>query len=234
MKMTYNGVVTLLVLLLTSIMGKAQTQPPVRSGVDLGAAFGQQNTIPSVFYHQTLQTQRTGPLFVGWGVRINGVYASDLKLSAKENDSLSDSLYAGKSRSNQIQLVLSVGVRIGKVADIGINTDLLGIAFGPQREVLYRMALSASAPDSVAALHNTLIGASPRFMNVNASLGSHHNGQNEAFLRLWLGRQIALKFSWVVVRVAYTSELDLYNKQRHFSAIYGMPQAALTIPLFSQ
>jgi hypothetical protein len=212
----------------------AQAQPPVRAGIDLGAAFGEPGVSPTILYHQTLQKQGMGPLFIGWGLRFWGFYASETRLSAPVNGSLSDSLLAGRSRSNGIHLVFSAGVRLGKVAELGVNADLLGIAFGPRYDARYRMALPGSAPDSIAALNNTDISIAPRFMNLNPAFSPAYNGQNEAFLRLWLGRQIALKLSYVVGRRTFTADQPLYNEQRQFSSFYGMPQASLTIPLFTQ
>ena len=222
------------VLILFFFAATAQAQPPVRSGFDLGAAFGEPGVSPSILYHQTLQKQGMGPLFIGWGLRFWGFYASETRLSASVNGSLSDSLLAARSRSNGIHFVVSVGVRLGNVADLGVNADLLGIAFGPRYDARYRMALPGSAPDSIAVLNNTDIRITPRFGNLNPAFSPANNGQNEAFLRLWLGRQIALKFSYVVGRRAFTAEKPLYDGQRQFSSFYGMPQASLTIPLFTQ
>ncbi len=220
-------------LLLFSFNLKAQSLSRVTQGVDLGfgsdfkspsATWG-----PSAMYHQELSLKNFSMLRIGWGVRAYGLYTGLANLVPRSAASSGDSLSFGSTNTFGVSFLLGASINFGMV-EIGANTDLAGIAFGPRRSGLYS---SNTLEGEGASYYNDYVYASPTSVNTMPLLFSNQNGQSEIYARIFLVRQIGLKVGYKFGNTVLISEVKLNNSQRRFAAPYSFPYAALTFPIFN-
>ncbi|WP_247231613.1 hypothetical protein [Telluribacter sp. SYSU D00476] len=204
----------------------------INAGVDLGTGFQDGSWAPSILYYQNLSAARYRWLQIGWGLRGWGYYSGATTLEAPDGSNGFDRLRVGRVSANGASFVLGFNLRLSFI-DVGVNTDIFGIAFGKRRQGLYSIANVAAAPDSIVEeYHMTNLGTAPRNLNALPSVWKANNGQAEAYVRVRLGEQVGFKVGYTVGRVAYRTDVALNNRQSRFSNSFGMPYIALSMPLY--
>lgn len=221
-------------LLISSVQVKAQSLSRVTQGVDIGVGsdLDKTNTLwsPSVTYHQELSLKNFSMFQIGWGVRAYGAYNSGrTDLTPKSSATAFDTLSFGKITSTGISFLVGASVKLGPV-EIGVNTDLVGIAFGARRRGLY----ATTYTDGVGAEYNNkYVYSAPSNLNALPLIFGNQNGQSEIFARIWIAHQVGFKVGFKYGRNTYTSEEKLDNGQTRFSKTYSMPFAAISFPIFN-
>jgi hypothetical protein len=130
-----------------------------------------------------------------------------------------------------LSMIAGLNIVFWKI-DLGINTDLVGLAFGSQRHGFYEKGAPKAGTNYQKWLstHPTIFNALPLVLEKNS-------GQSEAFVRFRFGRNIGVKLGYQYGRVTYTTRkangynVYLDNKHRHVSSVYGLPYAALAFSI---
>jgi hypothetical protein len=224
--------VTLLVTI--SFMSvQAQRISRVESGLDVGTGFGNQQWAPSLLYYQALHPARAPWFEVNGGFRGWSYFANDTRLEAPAGASLNDVMKLSRVSVTGVSFVLGANLKLAKSIAIGFNADMFSFAFGKRRNALYNLAAPLAAVDSIRALNRKQISIAPTNLNIVPVFLKRHNGQAEAFVRVWIGQQVGLKAGYVWGQVAYRSNVRLNNEQKRFFTSYQMPYVALTLPLYN-
>jgi len=227
----------------------AQAQPENRlvAGFDIGGGWKEKAGVVSGQYNQYLKIDRKGILQVGWGVR-------GTRFMGKEQNFITApaSLTRGKSglgaigaplilrqidtlqlRSSITSFNFNLGfqVSLGGRIDIGVNTDLLGLAFGTRRSGYYSGSRGYNKVDSLN-LHKTSQQARP------SSLGFRLLGDNtignlhtELYARLHITQQIGLKVSYLFTVNEYQTDRTLTDDNRRFRLRSPMIYVGLYLPM---
>ena len=225
-------------LLITMLSGTltcySQSQPQASAGFDLGSGFKNNSLAPSVLYHEELGLHGIPWFRVGLGIRGWGYYSDNTNLLSQNSSSIKDTVQYRNVSTNGLSFVIGANFRVWKI-DLGANTDLIGIAFGSKRSGLYSKNSSGSGDG--AAYYNKWVRTSPVIFNMLPAVLSNYNGQSEVYARIWVTRKLGIKFGYVYGKTAYLTKdiggekVFLDNRQRRFSNTYGMPFAAVTLPL---
>ncbi len=221
-------------MIISSVQVKAQSLSRVTQGIDIGVGsdFITPNALwsPSASYHQELSLKNFSMFQIGWGVRAYGSYNSGRTDLAPKNSATSfDTLSFGKISSTGISFMVGASVKLWKV-EIGVNTDLVGIAFGTRRRGLYSTIYQDGAG---AEFNNKYVYSAPSVLNALPLVFDNQNGQSEIYARIWIIRQIGIKLGFKYGRNVYSAEEKLDNEQTRYSKSYGMPFAALSFPIFN-
>ncbi|MPR32842.1 hypothetical protein [Salmonirosea aquatica] len=231
MKKTF-GVVLLLIIGIVS--GYGQRISRVASGVDVGASFAKGQFAPSLLYYQALHPANSPWIEINGGARVWSYFANDTYLTAPAGNSKEDAMQLSRVTATGISFVMGANFKLAKVIDLGVNADLLGISFGKRRNAIYRLASPESVKDSLSLeLNGEDVGIAPANLNVIPFLKNKNNGQAEAFIRVWVSPQLAIKAGYVWGQVSYRADMKLNNGQKRFSTNYQMPYVAITIPLYN-
>ncbi|HEV7350597.1 hypothetical protein [Telluribacter sp.] len=211
----------------------AQSLSRLSAGIDIGTGFQNGDWAPSVTYHQHLSSAKMPWLQVGWGLRGWGYYsAGPTNLEAPDGAGGYDRLRVARLSVNGASFMLGFNIRLS-ILDLGVNTDILGLAFGKRREGLYTIANPAAADDSLAEQYNrSLLGTAPTNLNALPSVLRANNGQSEVYARVRITERFGLKVGYIAGRVAYRTNVLLNNRKDRFASSYGMPYVALSLPLF--
>lgn len=230
MKKTYG---TLLLLIVSVLSGYSQRISRVASGLDVGTSFASGQFAPSFLYYQALHPANMPWIEINGGTRVWSYFANDTYLTAPVGNSKDDIMQLSRVSATGISFVMGANFKLGKVIDLGVNADLLTLAFGKRRNAIYRLASPESTDDSLSLqLNGKDVGIAPANLNVIPFLQNKNNGQAEAFIRVWVSPQIAVKAGYVWGQVAYRTDEKL-NRQKRFSTHYQMPYVAITIPLYN-
>jgi hypothetical protein len=131
-------------------------------------------------------------------------------------------------------MIAGINIVFWKI-DLGVNTDLVGLAFGSKRHAFYEK--TSTSPGSGSANYQKWLSTHPTIFNALPLVMQKNSGQSEAFVRFRFGRNVGVKLGYAYGRVAYTTrkvkDLNVYldNTQRHVSAVYGLPYAALAFSI---
>lgn len=226
----------LLAVLMTVVgsqVSQAQRISRVSSGVDIGSGFGEGQFSPSLLYYQNLQPAHLQWAQLSGGVRIWNYHGKETKLTAPGGFSREDVMSLDRVSATGISFFLGVNFRPVRFLDIGANADLLSLALGKRRSALYTLATPGSTDDSLTqAANGKEIDIAPTNLNVVPAFLKRNNGQAEAYVRIWFGKQIGLKLGYMIGQISYRTDKKL-NGQGRFGSMYQMPYAALSFPLYN-
>ena len=215
---------------------QAQRISRVSAGLDIGTGFGKEQFSPSLLYYQTLQPANAPWLRLTGGARVWNYQAQDTYLTAPGGRSMNDTMQLSRASATGVSFVMGVSLRIANAVDIGVNADLLSFAFGKRRTATYRLADPANVAESDTLspkLNGKGVDIAPANLNAVPAFLRNNNGQAEAFVRIWFGKQIGLKFGYMIGQISYRSDVKLNNGQKRFSSDYQMPYVALSFPLYN-
>ncbi|HEV7382693.1 MAG TPA: hypothetical protein VGN64_23020 [Dyadobacter sp.] len=212
----------------------AQKYNTAQATLDFGTGFSDGAWAPSVLYHEDMPLGQLRWLRAGLGIRAWGYYGNDMNLVSQAGSSSANTLQYKKVSANGVSMVAGASVTVWRV-DLGVNTDLLGFAWGSKRSAYYPGAAAAGSGsghyDKNLATRPVNLNAVPLFLN-------NHNGQSEIYGRVWLSKGIALKVGYQFGQLAYiTRNIEgektyLDGGERRFSTRYNMPYAAVSFRLF--
>lgn len=222
-----------LLVLVSVLSGYGQRISRVASGLDIGTGFASGGQLaPSFFYYQALHPAKAPWIEINGGVRVWSYFANDTQLGSAGN-SKGDRMQLSRATATGISFVMGANLKLAKIIDVGVNADLVSLAFGKRRNALYRLASSESVEDSLALkLNGKDVGIAPANLNAVPFFKKNNNGVAEAFVRIWISPQIAIKAGYVWGQIAYRTDEKL-NEQKRFSSLYQMPYVAITIPLYN-
>lgn len=223
-----------LLILVSVLSGYGQRISRVASGMDIGTGFASGGEFaPSFFYYQALHPTNMPWVEINGGVRVWSYFANDTYLTTSVGNSKEDRMQLSRVSATGVSFVMGANLKLAKVIDLGVNADLVSLAFGKRRNAIYRLASPASVKDSLALdLNGEDVGIAPTNLNVISFLKKNNNGVAEAFVRIWVSPQIAIKAGYVWGQVAYRTDEKL-NGQKRFSSQYQMPYVAITLPLYN-
>jgi hypothetical protein len=216
----------LITLLSGGLEGMAQRPPQATAGVDVGAGFGKNGWSPSILYHEEISLRDFRILKGGFGLRTAGYYGGYTELNTQGASVSQDMLRYGRISVNTISAVAGVNARFWKV-ELGVNTDLIGIATGSQRRGFY--AGKTGTPGLGAEYYDKEVTTKPKTFNLFPLLQNKHTGSSELYLRFWLSDAVGVKLGYLRGRVSYLTEkvekkrLVLDAGQSIFTTNYGMP-----------
>ncbi|MGV3559092.1 hypothetical protein [Larkinella arboricola] len=248
-------------LLFTLISAAAFSQSPtssrLSSGVDVGAAFKKDYLVPSITYYEMLNLDANQIFSIGWTVKAGAFYGSNLeyltapaKLTREKTgfQALGASLVPANIDTMQFDRVsvtsvnfgLRAQVKLGPV-EIGAGADLLGIAFGKNREGNYKSSTGTfrytdknNVVDTVSFVKFPLQYAQPQRINARL-LGDNNRGalSSEVYVRLRVMRRMSIKagYQWITTEMRASNE-NLENDNRRFRNRASMTYVALTFPFF--
>jgi hypothetical protein len=226
--------VLFLVLLLKAGNGWAQNVSPIGAGVDVGTGIGSNSWAPSILYHEELGSQKLPWLRVGLGFRAWGYYAGRTNLESRVITNSREILEYRDVSVNGLSVIAGLNIVFWKI-DLGVNTDLLGLAFGSERNAFYEK--NTQALGSGAAYYNKWLPTHPTVFNAFPLVLNKNSGQSEAFVRFRFSPKVGIKIGYTYGRTTYTTRKEkgfnvyLDNKQRHVSTVYGLPYAALSFSI---
>jgi len=225
---------TLLVILILKLtFCHAQKEPTVNVGMDIGAGMKSNSLAPSLFYHEDLSIRGLHWLQFGIGIRAGGFYTGATDLLSTNDAVSSDTLRYNRISANTISFVAGMNLRFWKL-NLGINTDLINLAFGERRSGFY---LKKNLPADSVTHYNEFVPTIPSVFNFMPVATPNQSGMSEVYTRIWLSRKIGLKFAYLFGRQTYTTRINkksqtvLDNGQRRFSTIYKMPYVAICFSL---
>lgn len=222
-----------LLVLVSVLSGYGQRISRVVSGLDMGTGFASGQFAPSMLYYQALHPANAPWIELNGGFRVWSYFANDTYLTAPAGNSKSDVMQLSRVSASGVSFVMGANFKLAKIIDLGVNADLLGFAFGKRRNAVYRLASPESVKDSLSLeLNGEDVGIAPANLNVIPIIKKNNNGVAEAFVRVWVSPQIAIKAGYVWGQVAYRTDEKL-NGQKRFSSQYQMPYVAITIPLYN-
>jgi hypothetical protein len=231
MKKSY-GIV--LLLMISVLSGYGQRISRVATGLDLGTGFASGQFVPSLLYYQALHPAKAPWIELSGGARVWSYFANDTYLTAPAGNNQSDVMQLSRVTATGVSFVMGANFKLAKVIDVGVNADLLGFAFGKRRNAIYQLASPESVKDSLSlVLNGEDVGIAPANLNIIPFLKKNNNGLAEAFVRVWVSPQIALKAGYVWGQAAYRTDVVLNNGQKRFSERYQMPYVAITLPLYN-
>ncbi len=211
----------------------AQRISRVTSGLDVGTGFATNEFAPSLLYYQAISPRNLPWFQISAGMRVWSYFGNDASLAAPSGTSRDDVMRLSRVTATGANFMVGVNFHLAQRIDLGVNTDLFGIAFGKRRNAIYSLGNPLTAPDSIRTLNGTEIGIAPTNLNAIPSLYRPNNGQTEAFLRIWITQRVGIKLGYVVGRIAYRSDNALNNGQKRFSFGYEMPYISAAFPLYN-
>ncbi len=215
---------------------QAQRLSRVSAGLDIGTGIGKGNFSPSLLYYQTLQPANAPWIRLTGGARVWNYQAQDTYLTAPGGRSMNDTMQLSRASATGVSFVMGLSLNVANRVDIGVNADLLSFAFGKRRSATYRLADPSSVAESDTLslkLNGKGVDIAPANLNVVPAFLRNNNGQAEAFVRIWFGKQIGLKFGYMIGQISYRADNKLNNGQKRFSTGYQMPYVALSFPLYN-
>ncbi|WP_428662613.1 hypothetical protein [Runella sp.] len=247
--MNNKALFTLLVCFLFTFLtpsSYAQLFNPIRTGVDIGAAWKEKAWSIGFLYNQYLKIDRKGIFQVGWGIRGSHLRTNTLDYTTAPSD-----LTKGKTglavnapailknidtlqiRTAITSFNLNVGAQISLFnrLDIGANADILGLAFGTRRSGFYLGSTGFSKVDSLN-LHKTNQAARPTGLSVELP-GDHVKGtlNSELFARLRFTERVAIKVSYLFAVSEYKTDNMLVADNRRFRLRSKMWYVGLSFPI---
>lgn len=231
-----KGILAALLIGLCTFTTQAQRISRVSAGLDVGTGFGKGDFSPSLLYYQTLQPANAPWIRLTGGTRVWSYQAQDTYLTAPGGRSMNDTMQLSRASATGVSFVMGLSLNIANRVDIGVNADLLTLAFGKRRSATYHLADPSSVVESDTTslkLNGKGVDISPTNLNVVPAFLRNNNGQAEAFVRIWFGKQIGLKFGYMIGQISYRADNKLNNGQKRFSTMYQMPYVALSFPLYN-
>lgn len=227
--------VVAIILLLNATFVHAQKQvSPLSAGFDVGSGIGSNSWAPSIAYHEEIGTQKVPWLRIGLGFRVWGHYAGRTNLETERVAGVKDYLEYRDLSINGLSLMTGVTVAVWKF-DFGVNTDLIGLAYGTKRHAYYEKA--TQTPGGGEAYYNQWLPTRPRLFNALPLAFWKNSGQSEAFFRFHATRTFGVKLGYLYGRTTYgTTSLNdrtvyLDNNQRYVCTTYGLPYVALAFSI---
>lgn len=212
---------------------RAQRISRVSSGVDIGSGFGEGQFSPSLLYYQNLQPPHLQWAQLSGGLRIWNYQGKETQLTAPGGFSRKDVMSLNRASATGISFFLGVNLQPVRFLDIGVNADLLSLALGKRRSALYALATPSGSEDSLAlVLNGKNVEIAPANLNIVPAFIKKNNGQAEAYVRIWFGKQVGLKLGYMIGQISYRTDKKL-NGQGRFSSMYQMPYAAISFPLYN-
>lgn len=250
-------VTLLFVLTSAAAFSQSPTSSRLSSGLDVGAAFKKNYLAPSITYYEMLNLDAKQMFSIGWTVRTSAFYASNLEyitapakltrektgfqaLGASLVPANIDTMQFDRVSVTSVNLGLRAQVKIGPV-EIGAGTDLLGFAFGKNREGRYKSSTGAYAATDTAGKaielpfsKNVSQYAQPQRFNARL-LGDNNLGalSSEVYIRLLVMRRLGIKagYQWITTEMKASNE-NVEDNNRRFRHRTDMTYVALTFPFF--
>ena len=209
---------------LSVLLAQAQYSGSSRivEGIDVGAAFGNKNFMPSIQFYQLLRIDSKGLMQAGFSFRATQFLGQNIDFLGR-NDTLQ------MNRASLMALNFGLKVQLSlKFVQIGVSVDLFGLATGGNRTGYY-LGIKGLRSDSLN-IHRTYQEASPPRGNLLLfnSLG-HINA--DVYARVWLGRHIGLKVGYLFNATQYKTIATLLDDNRRFSFQSQMIYVGISIPI---
>jgi len=215
---------------------QAQRISRVSAGLDIGTGIGKVDFSPSLLYYQTLQPANAPWVRLMAGARVWNYQRQDTYLTAPAGRSMNDTMQLSRASATGFSFVMGLSINVANRVDIGVNADLLSFALGKRRSATYRLADPSGVAESDTLslqLNGKGVDIAPANVNAIPAFLRNNNGQAEAFVRIWLGKQVGLKLGYMVGQISYRADNKLNNGQKRFSTGYQMPYVALSFPLYN-
>ncbi|MCE6988807.1 hypothetical protein [Dyadobacter sp. CY323] len=218
-------------IIMNASVGYAQYGAPINAGFDVGAGATDNSFAPSVLYYEAIGIPRANWLQFSLGIRAWGYYANRTNLYTKTANP-QDYMEYRTVAANGLSFVVGANIKFWRI-DLGVNTDLAGLAFGTQRHGFYEKTTTIN-PGVGQQNYNQWLATSPVILNVLPLAFKNNNGQSELYARIFVAKRLGIKLGYVYGQLAYlTKKSDgkkvlLDNRQRRFSDNYGVPYVALT------
>ncbi|TLU98077.1 hypothetical protein [Dyadobacter luticola] len=208
-----------------------QNQSNVNAGIDVGTGFKNSAWAPSLLYHEEVGIGKLSWLRLGLGLRAWAYYGEGATLSSKDE---SNNLLFRKTSVNGASFVAGFNFCFPRV-DIGINTDIGGLALGSKRSGFYEK--TTSTPGIGELFYNTWLSTSPVNFDFLPLFLKNYNGQSEIYARIYLSKKMGLKLGYVLGQIAYKTnnvkerKVLLDDRERRVFDRYSLPYAALSFSL---
>jgi hypothetical protein len=232
--MRFTKLVVLAGVIMQCTVSYAQYRTPVNAGFDVGAGATDNSFAPSVHYYEGIGVPGANWLQFSLGIRAWGYYANRTNLYTK-TASPKDYMEYRTVAVNGLSFVVGANIKFWKI-DLGVNTDLAGLAFGTRRHGFYEKNTTAN-PGTGQPYYNQWLATSPVILNALPLVLKNHNGQSELYARIFVAKRLGIKLGYVYGQLAYLTKkvsdrkVLLDNRQRRFSDNYGVPYLALTLPI---
>ena len=127
---------------------QAQRISRVSAGLDIGTGIGKGSFSPSLLYYQTLQPANAPWIRLTGGARVWNYQAQDTYLTAPGGRSMNDTMQLSRASATGVSFVMGVSLNVANRVDIGVNADLVTLAFGKRRSATYHLADPSSVAES--------------------------------------------------------------------------------------
>lgn len=230
----------------------------ISKGMDVGLAFKNDHTAPSLTYYELLHLGRQQVFSLGWTFRAGGVYGKDVDyitaparltrgetglaaLTADVRPTNIDTLRFDRTSQSMVNFGLVAQVKLGPV-ELGASADLLGFALGRLRSAKILSSKggyyvdTASEEDSLIYFSpkHTTQSAHPRSINVRL-LGDNDRGSlaTEVYARFLITKRIGVKvaYQWLTTEMKLNQDRTLDGNLRYRNRV-AMPYVALAFPFF--
>jgi len=230
MRFAYGFVLFLIVTF--STVSKGQRISRVNNGLDIGSGFTTNTYTPTINYYQNLTFGNFRYFGIGWTGRLSGNIIGGNPVFETMGNPFGEEDQISLKKAVVYNAAFGFTVNFDfKFVEIGANVDLLNISLGKASNVLYKIANLENATDSIIKYNNTRIKAYPQMANLMPILTKKSAGNSEAYLRLWINQEVAVKVGYQLLNVVYSSEKTMNHGQKRFVNQIGMPFAALTFQI---
>jgi hypothetical protein len=223
-------------IFLASFATQAQhTTTRLTDFADLGVATGDKGFMPSFQFNEYLKLEKTGLLQVGWGVRVAHLSAKNLDLTSAPsrlaNQILStDTLQMGQATLTSLNFSLAAQVSFFNRLDLGVSTDILGLAFGGKRTGYY-LGSAGFSKDSTN-IHQTYQLAKPTGSAIQLFGNSQRGNLNsEIYARLRITTNFGIKAGYVFAVNEYKTDNVLVDDNDRFRARHNLFYIGLSVSL---
>lgn len=211
----------------------AQQYSRIRSSLDVALGKNTDKLIGTLHYQQYLTFPRFNMLQVGWGIR--GVHTNGKNIdfttapaNLTQKSSTIDTLQMPRAVITNFNFTVGVQFSILNRLDIGVNTDLIGLALGGKRTGTYLASAGYNSIDSLN-LHKTAQMATPTFLGLqwfaNKQVG---NLNNEVYARLYISQRLGIKVGYIFNTTEYLTQKALLDDNRRFRSRTQMIQVGIT------
>ncbi|WP_128544662.1 hypothetical protein [Larkinella soli] len=248
---------TVLVLISFFAFSQSSVSTRISSGIDVGAGFKTDYTVPSITYYELLNLDANRIFSVGWTIKGSAFYGDNLNyitapaklsrgktgfpaLSAPLIPENLDTLRYDWVTGTSLNLGLRAQIRVGPV-EVGGSADILGLSFGKNRTARYisssgqyEITKSNTEKDTVTFRSSPGQRAKPQTLNLRL-LGDNDYGTlaTEVYVRLQVTRRVGLRvaYQWITTEMR-ASNKNLIDGNDRFRNTASMAYVGLTLPFF--
>ncbi len=223
-------------ILLASLASQAQrTSSRLTDVTDVGIAVGDKGFMASFHYNEYLKLEKTGILQVGWGVRAAHLSAKDLDFTSAPSRlanqiSSTDTLQMGQATVTSLNFNIAAQVSFFNRLDLGVSTDILGLATGGRRTGFYLG--SAGFKKDSTNIHQTYQLAKPTGSAIQLFGNSQRGNLNtEIYARLRVTSNFGIKAGYIFAANEYKTDNVLVDDNNRFRARHNLFYVGLSVLL---